>query len=55
MTICFVVLGEAYEAVDDDSIDTAAFRAFTFDNAVRFYAHATPQFFAGTSVAGIAR
>ncbi|CAB4765286.1 unannotated protein [freshwater metagenome] len=41
MTICFVVLGEAYEAVDDDSIDTAAFRAFTFDNAVRFYAHAT--------------
>ena len=46
-----MLLGEAYEAVDDGSIDAAAFRAFTDDNAVRFYAHGNPKFFAGTSVA----
>ena len=50
-----LVLGEAYEAVDDGSIDASAFRAFTFENAVRFYAHANPQFFAGTSLANSAR
>lgn len=47
-----LVLGEAYEAVDDGSLDAGAFRAFCYENAVRFYAHGNPDFFAGTSVAG---
>jgi hypothetical protein len=44
------VLPEAYEAVEDGSLDAAAFEAFTFTNAVRFYAHGNPSFFAGTTV-----
>jgi hypothetical protein len=45
-----LVLGEAYEAVDEGSLDASAFRAFCYENAVRFYAHGNPAFFAGTSV-----
>lgn len=46
-----LVLGEAYEAVDHGSLDADAFRAFCFENAVRFYANGNPDFFAGTTVA----
>jgi predicted TIM-barrel fold metal-dependent hydrolase len=44
------VLPEAYEAVEDGSLDAGAFEAFTFTNATRFYAHGNRAFFAGTEV-----
>jgi len=45
------VLSEAYELVEDGHLDLEQFRAFTFDNAVRFYASQDPGFFDGTRVA----
>lgn len=44
------VLREAFELVEDGHIDPDQFRAFTFENAVRFYASQDPDFFAGTRV-----
>ncbi len=49
------VLREAYELVEDGHIDTDQFRAFTFENAVRFYGSQDPTFFDGTRVASEAR
>jgi len=44
------VLSEAYELVDDGHLDLDQFRAFTFENAVRFYASLDADFFMGTRV-----
>ena len=44
------VLAEAHELLDDGHLDPDQFRAFTFENAVRFYASLDRGFFAGTSV-----
>jgi hypothetical protein len=44
------VLAEAYELVEHGHLDADEFRAFTFENAVRFYASLDRDFFAGTSV-----
>jgi predicted TIM-barrel fold metal-dependent hydrolase len=44
------VLCEAYELVEDGHLDADQFRAFTLDNAVRFYASLDPDFFVGTRV-----
>jgi predicted TIM-barrel fold metal-dependent hydrolase len=44
------VLLEAHELVDDGHLDPEHFRAFTFENAVRFYASLDRDFFAGTAV-----
>ena len=44
------ILPEAYELVEDERIDLADFRDFTFTNPVRFYTHANPNFFAGTRI-----
>lgn len=44
------VLAEAYELVTDGHLDLEQFRAFTFENAVRFYACLEPGFFDGTAV-----
>ena len=44
------VLSEAWEMVEHDWIDTAAFEKFTFSNPVRFYTGANPAFFKGTVV-----
>ena len=44
------VVEEAFELVEDGHLDEAQFRAFMFDNAVRFYASLDPDFFAGTRI-----
>jgi hypothetical protein len=44
------VLTEAYELVSDGHLDLTQFRAFTFENAVRFYACLDPGFFDGTAI-----
>ena len=44
------VLGEAYERVEEGPLDAAQFRAFSFENAARFYTDSNPDFFAGTAV-----
>jgi predicted TIM-barrel fold metal-dependent hydrolase len=44
------VLAEAYELVDDGLITPADFEELTFSNAVRLYAGANPDFFAGTPI-----
>ena len=44
------VLAEAFELVDDGHLDADAFRTFTFENAVRFYASLDTGFFDGTRV-----
>jgi predicted TIM-barrel fold metal-dependent hydrolase len=49
------VLREAYELVEDGHIDSDQFRAFTLENAVRFYASQNPDFFVGTRVESEAR
>ena len=46
------VLGEAWEQVEKGRLDGAQFRAFSFENAARFYTDSNPDFFAGTAVAG---
>jgi predicted TIM-barrel fold metal-dependent hydrolase len=43
-------LGEAFELVEHDVLDTDAFRDFVFANAVRCYAALNPDFFVGTAV-----
>ena len=45
------VLAEAFELVDDGHIDHQAFRAFTFENAVRFYGSLDPACFEATAIA----
>lgn len=49
------VLPEAHELVDEGRITSADFRAFVFENAVRFWGQTNPDFFAGTTVAAAAR
>ena len=44
------VLPGAYELVEDELINTADFREFTFANAVRFWGETNPDFFKGTVV-----
>jgi predicted TIM-barrel fold metal-dependent hydrolase len=44
------VLAEAWQLVDDEALDLDQFRAFSFENAVRFYASLDSDFFAGTAV-----
>ncbi|MEZ7979792.1 MAG: amidohydrolase family protein [Myxococcota bacterium] len=44
------VLAEAFELIEDGHLDAEQFRAFTFENAVRFYACLDPSFFEGTAV-----
>ena len=44
------VLAEAYELVDNGHLDLEQFRAFTFENAVKFYGCLDPGFFDGTAV-----
>ena len=44
------VLPGAYELVEDELLDTADFREFTFANAVRFWGETNPDFFKGTVV-----
>ena len=44
------VLEEAWELVDRELIDAAAFEKFTFSNPVRFYTRTNPAFFKGTVV-----
>ena len=44
------VVAEAWELVDDGHLDADQFRAFTFENAVRFYACLDPTFFEGTRI-----
>ena len=48
------VLPEAYELVEDEKITDEDFRAFVFDNPVRFWGENNPDFFAGTAVADAA-
>lgn len=45
------VLHEAFELVEYERLDRAQFRAFTFENAARFYTDTNPEFFRGTKVA----
>jgi predicted TIM-barrel fold metal-dependent hydrolase len=45
------VLPEAYELVEDERIELAAFERFVFANPARFWGEANPAFFAGTPVA----
>jgi predicted TIM-barrel fold metal-dependent hydrolase len=45
------VLHEAYELVEEGRLDRAQFRAFTFENAARFYTDSNPRFFEGTAIA----
>lgn len=45
------VLHEAWELVEDDRLDAQEFRAFTFENAARFYTDTNPRFFEGTAIA----
>ncbi len=49
------VLPEAYELVEDEKITGEDFRAFVFDNPVRFWGETNPEFFAGTAVAEAAK
>ncbi|HEY5251235.1 MAG TPA: amidohydrolase family protein [Acidimicrobiales bacterium] len=44
------VLEEAWEMVEHEWIDEAAFKKFTFANPVRFYTDTNPAFFKNTSV-----
>jgi hypothetical protein len=44
------VVPEAYELVEHGLIDDGDFRAFMFDNAVRFWGEVNPDFFKGTVV-----
>ncbi len=44
------VMVEAYELVDDGSMDEEAFRDFTYGNVVRMHAGMNPAFFKGTIV-----
>lgn len=44
------VLHEAWEGVEEGRLDRDAFRAFTFENAARFYTDTNPSFFEGTAV-----
>ena len=46
------VLHEAWEMVDHEWIDEAAFKEFTFSNPVEFYTDTNPAFFKGTIVEG---
>lgn len=48
-------LHEAYEQLEHQILTPEQFKAFTFDNAVRFYAGDRPDFFAGTTVEAQAR
>ena len=43
------VIVEAFELLDDNVIDAADFKAFTFDNPVLLHQSANPGFFTGTS------
>lgn len=49
------VLHEAFELVEEERLDREQFRAFTFDNVVRFYTDTNPRFFEGTVVEEAAR
>jgi predicted TIM-barrel fold metal-dependent hydrolase len=49
------VLAEAFELVERGHLDAAAFRAFTFGNAVALLAGTNPRFFEDTAVADAAR
>lgn len=50
------VLPEAYEQIEHGLLDVDQFRAFVFEDAVRFYTDTNPDFFAGTAVeADVAR
>ena len=49
------VLGEAWEQVEEGRLDRAQFRAFSFENAARFYTDSNPDFFRGTAVEGEVR
>jgi len=44
------VLHEAYELVEEGRLDASQFRAFTFENAARFYTDTNPRFFEGTAL-----
>lgn len=44
------VLHEAFELVEEGRLDRAQFRAFTFENAARFYTDSNPRFFEGTAI-----
>ena len=44
------VLEEAYENVENGSLDSDDFRAFVFANVARFYIEANPDFFEGSVV-----
>ena len=44
------VLHEAYELVEEERLDAKQFRAFTFENAARFYTDTNPRFFEGTAI-----
>jgi predicted TIM-barrel fold metal-dependent hydrolase len=44
------ILQEAYEMVEREWMGADSFRAFTFENPVRFYAGTNPEFFKGTAV-----
>ncbi|MBK7948506.1 MAG: amidohydrolase family protein [Deltaproteobacteria bacterium] len=44
------VLHEAFELVEEERLDAAQFRAFTFENAARFYTDTNPRFFEGTAI-----
>jgi hypothetical protein len=46
------VLAEAWEMVEREWIDEAAFEKFTFTNPVKFYTGTNPAFFKGTAVEG---
>lgn len=48
-------LQEAYEQIEHSLLTPEHFRAFTFDNAVRFYGGEKPGFFEGTVVESAAR
>ena len=41
-------IAEAWELVDDGVLDAEEFRAFVFDNPLRFYGGTNPEFFRGT-------
>jgi predicted TIM-barrel fold metal-dependent hydrolase len=44
------VLSEAWELVEDGTLDAAQFRAFTFSNAARLMSATNPDFFQGTAI-----
>jgi hypothetical protein len=44
------VLHEAWELVEEGRLDRAQFRAFSFENAARFYTDTNPGFFEGTAL-----